>query len=144
MIIFWFPLYLLLIIIFNTILLSSLSPCSIELHDLTISISGNKISSAISMFPSTLPLSSVFFLQLCLCCLKKLMFFLVYINIWMILSFFQRTQPSKDAFPVFYIGFPHINFAHLPSVRWWWVHQCHISHHIFTCKAILSNNHVNG
>ena len=74
MIISWYPLYLLLIIIFNTILISSLSPCSIELHDLTISISGNKISSAISMFPWTLPLLSVFF-QLCLCCLQKLMFF---------------------------------------------------------------------
>ena len=59
---------------FNTILISSLSPCSIELHDLTISISEHKISSAISMLPSTLPLLSVFF-QLCLCCLQKLMFF---------------------------------------------------------------------
>ena len=60
MIISWYPLYL-LIIIFNTILISSLSPSSIELHDLTISISGNKISSANSMFPSTQPLLSVFF-----------------------------------------------------------------------------------
>ena len=59
MIIFWFPLYIFLILIFNTIKIPSLSPCSIEQHDLTISISGNKISSA-SMFPSALPLLSVF------------------------------------------------------------------------------------
>ena len=129
MIISWYPLYLLLIIIFNTILISSLSPCSIELHDLTISISGNKISSAISMFPWTLPLLSVFF-QLCLCCLQKLMFFMFPSTSGWFYPFSRGHDFQKDAFAVFFVCFSPINFAFLPSVRWWMIHECLIGYFV--------------
>ena len=50
---------------------------------------------------------------------------------------------QKDAFAVFYVCFPPINFAFLPSVRWWMIHECLISHHTFTCETILTNNCIN-
>ena len=141
MIIFWFPLYLLLIIIFNTILISPLSPCSIELHDLTIS--EHKISSATSMLPSTLPLLSVFFPALSLLSEKADIFSLLTSTSGWFYPFSRGHSLQKDAFAVLYICFPPINFAHLPSVRWWMIHECHISHHVFTCEAFLSNNYMN-
>ena len=96
------------------------------------------------MFPSTLPLLFVFFsAAVSLLSEKADVFFLVNINHWMILSFFRGHSLQKDAFAVLYICFPPINFAHLPSVRWWMIHECHISHHVFTCEAILSNNYIN-
>ena len=136
-IIIWLPLYVLLTIIFNTSLIFSLSPCSIELHDLTISISGNKISSAISMFSSTLPLLSVFFPAVSLLSEKADVFFLLTSTSGWFYPFSRGHSLQKDAFAVFNIGFPPINFAHLPSVRWWIIHYIIFSHARLFCQTIM-------
>ena len=89
------------------------------------------------MFPSTQPLLSVFFSSSVSVVWKSWCFFLFTSTSGWFYPFSRGHSLQKDAFAVLYICFPPINFAHLPSVRWWIIHYIIFSHARLFCQTIM-------